>query len=445
MTLKAMSYVSEMRSNLSLMRRSRHVSVADIRHAHREVDSYLAQRVLIYPHTMRRFGLVPDMTFQQKKEALSLSGSSAALSEDEIAFQSFLESSAAKSRRAMWIWRIGSECEEMRDLGWFPFFVTLTVDPSRVPDSCEMWKEGREFRRYIRRLAKVSSAACGMPSAIQRGASDSDFVRHVGVIEHGSSRHHHHMHLLIWMRDIPDSWKIDPNRGIVNPKSRTINFCRQMGTYWPHALPGIGRAIFFRHEGDVWSRLGFCLPFDKKRGRAILVKSARRAGVYVSKYMEKEHKAWLHRVKATRDLGKGRLRNLLHRLPLKTVQALSHRPRTWSLALLIQTIHNVPQGFLRSMAKQVSFCRQWASDHLDTDVLLRPSSAPYTAMLQSVRDGQRPSRMSSEDFYDWVTQFLPVPDGYCERATSRAHLRLLAVFPPCREQPVNHFGGLLNE
>jgi hypothetical protein len=345
----------------------------------------------------------------------------------------------------MWIWRIGSECEEMRDLGWYPFFVTLTVDPSRVPDSRAMWQEGREFRRYIRRLAKVSASACGMPSAIQRGASDSDFVRHVGVIEHGKSRDHHHMHCLIWMRDIPASWKVDPNRGIRVPSSRTINFCRQMGTYWPHALPGIGRAIFFRHEGDVWSRHGFCLPFDKKRGRVINVMSARKAGVYVSKYMDKECKAWLHRVKATRDLGKGRLRNLLHRLPAQTVQALSWRPRRYSLNLMIQMMHSVPSGLLRSMAKEVSFCRQWASDQLDTQALLRPSSAPFIAMLKSVRDGVRPSRMSTEAFYDWVTEFLAVPGGYCERRLSRAHSRLSAVFPPCREQPISHFGGRLDD
>jgi hypothetical protein len=440
-----MSYVSEMRSNLALMRRSKRVHAGDYVAARAECDSYLARRVLIYPPSMRRAGLRAGMSFIERKEALGLSVSSAPVSAEEVEFQNFLSDCASKSRRAAWIWRIGSECEEMRDLGWFPFFVTLTVDPARCADSEAMWREGREFRKYIRRLAKISARSLGMASAIKNGASDSDFVRHVGVIEHGGSREHHHMHLLVWMRDIPASWKICPNRGIVRPESRTIDFCRQLQREWHLSLPGIGKALFFRHEGDVWSRMGFCLPFDKKKGRTIRILSARKAGVYVSKYMDKECKAWLHRVKATRDLGKGRLRNLLFRLGMRTVEALSWRPRTYELATMTTTMHCVPSGLLRSMAKQVVFCRQWASAQLDTNSLLRPSSAPFIAMLKSVKDGVRPKRMSSAVFYDWVSQFLDVPDGYCEKRLSSAHLRLSAVFPAVREQPIVHFGGLNNE
>ena len=95
MTLKAMSYVSEMRSNLALLRRSKQVNAGDIRDIAREVDSYLAQRVLIYPQGMRRLGLAPDMTFQDKKQALSLVGSSMPLSDEECEFSEFLESTAS--------------------------------------------------------------------------------------------------------------------------------------------------------------------------------------------------------------------------------------------------------------------------------------------------------------------------------------------------------------
>lgn len=440
MTLKAMNYVSSMRSNLALMRRSKDVRSADLLAASREFSSYLASRVLIYPPTMRSVGLRPDMTYQEAKSTLNIGSGGGSISADEAEFSAFLETSARKSRKASWIWRIGSENEEMRDRGWYPFFVTLTVDPSRVPDSQAMWEEGREFRRYIRRLARVSARACGVPNAIRDGASCSAFVRHVGVIEHGKSRHHHHMHLLVWMRNVPSSWKVDPNRGIRDPSKRVVNYCRQMGTYWPNSLPGLGRALFFRFEGDAWSKLGFCIPVGKD-GKPFFVSSARAAGYYVSKYMDKGDKAWLHRVKATRDLGKGRLRNLLNSLPLPVVEALTWRPRRFSQSVLVGTTHCVPSQLLRSMAKQVHFCRTWGSSRLVPRSWIRAPSSAYMDMRKSVRDGMRPHRMCLKEFYEWVSDHLPVPDGYCERRLQRAHVQLMADFPPNRFSQVSHVGG----
>jgi len=444
MSLKAMAYVSEMRSNLALMRSSKLVPAVYYRAAEQSVVSYLAERVLIYPPAMREAGLSPDMTYVERKQALGIQSSHPVHSKEELEFIQFFETSARKARRANWIWRVGSEAEDMRDRGWFPFFVTLTVDPSRVADSEAMWKDGTEFRRYIRRLAKCSARAMGMGDAIRNGASDSDFVRHVGIIEHGKSSQHHHMHLLVWMRAIPPSWKVCPNKGIARPASRTINFCRQMQQFWPHSLPGLGRALFFRTEGDVWSSLGFCISIDPKTSRPRKVLPARLAGVYVSKYMEKGDRSWNHRVKATRDLGKGRLRNLLHSLTPKVVEALAWRPRNYQLNILLQTMTSVPSGLLRSMAKQVAFCQKWDARQTDLTACLQPSFAPFNAMLESVKAGLRPSRMSSEELFDWVTQFLPVPEGYCDKRLSRAHTKLRAEFPPCREQPVNHFGGISN-
>lgn len=442
LTLKAMSYVSSMRSNLALLRRSKQVPGSIIHAAQAEISSYLAQKVLIYPKSLLMAGLKPDMTFQERKAVLNLATGGSTMTDEEADFARFLESSGRKGRKANWIWRVGSECEDMRDKGWYPFFVTLTVDPARCSDSQQMWKDGVELRRYFQRLARVSAEACGQAGAIRDGVSWSQFVRHVGVIEHGKSRHHHHMHLLIWMRGIPEKWKVCPNRGIADPRSRTINFCRQMSTYWPLALPGLGRALYFRHEGDIWSRLGFAIPVNKNDRKPMQVMPARLAGVYVAKYMDKGDKAWLHRVKATRDLGKGRLRNLLHQLNLSTVRALMWRPRQYSTSVLVTTIHCVPQGLLRSMAKQVLFCREWDDGTLDSATLLRPSSDVFFAMRKSVRDGARPRRMSSEAFYEWVTGHLPAPDGYCERRVRSAHLQLKVEFPVCHAQPVSHLGGM---
>ena len=49
MTLTALKYVSEMRSNLSLLRRSKRVPASVFHAVRADVSSYLAQEVLIYP------------------------------------------------------------------------------------------------------------------------------------------------------------------------------------------------------------------------------------------------------------------------------------------------------------------------------------------------------------------------------------------------------------
>jgi len=444
MSLKAMSYVSEMRSNLSLLRRCKAVPSTVYERCRSDFLSYLEERVLIYPPSMLACGLVPDMTYQERKSVLGLPSGGFSVSPEELAFQEFLETSSRKARRSQWLWRIGSECEEMRDQGWYPFFVTLTVDPSRCPNMERFWKEGAAFRRYIRRVARVSARAAGMPDAIKRGVSCHQFVRHVGVIEHGSSGSHHHMHLLLWLRAIPESWKVCPNRSIRDPRSKVLQECPQLETYWPHSLAGLSPARYFRHEGDPWSRLGFCVPVDRKKRTPLRVSGARAAGVYLAKYMEKGDRAWLHRVKATRDLGKGRLRNLLFQMSLSHLKGLSFRPRSYHLSILLQTIHNVPSVFLRSMAKQILFCRQWDSVSGVPPEWMQENCGIYTQMRDSVRSGTRPQRMSLKEFYDWVTGFLPVPNGYCEKLISSSHLQLMATFPADAARRTSHLGGISN-
>jgi len=441
LSLKAMSYVSTMRSNLALMGLSSEVPSSVVERCRRDFYSYLEERVLIYPPSMLAVGLRPDMTYQDRRDVLGLKSGGCSLSPDEFELARFLETSSRKARRQAWLWRIGSECEDMRDVGWYPFFVTLTVDPSKVCDSEQFWKEGRAFRKYLRAVAKVSAAAFGTPSAIKEGASDCDFVRHVGVIEHGASHQHHHMHLLLWLRAIPESWKVCPNRSVNRPESRVFQECKPLETLWPWGDPDYCPARYFRHEGDPWSRLGFCVPVDRKTRKPLRINCARAAGTYLAKYMEKGDKAWLHRVKATRDLGKARLRNLLFRIPIRVLEALSWRPRTYSLSVLVQTIHSVPSVLLRSMVKQVLFCRNWDSGCGVPKSWTQASGGVFTAMRESVKAGIKPHRMCLKEFYDWVTQLLPVPDGYCEKRLPSAHLRLRFEFPPTDFKKVEHLGA----
>ena len=437
---KAMLFSAEMRSNLQIMAKSKLVSTAQLRETEKEVQLYLARRNLIYPPTMKRTGLRAGMSFTERKQVLGVELNFTEDTPETLEFKQMMADSQRQKLKSNWIWRIGEEAEQKAVDGWFGFFVTLTVDPNKVPDSKTMWQEGGEFRRYIRRLARVSARACGQPQAIKNGASCHDFVQHVGVIEHGKSNHHHHMHLLIWMRDIPASWKVCPNKGILNPKHRVRDWCKPMATYWPNSVIGIGRPKYFRTEGDMWSKLGFVLPFDTKKGRTINVNPPKKAGLYIAKYMDKELKTWTHRVKATRNLGMTRLKNWMMRAHLRKVEALMWRPKRYNTSILAQTIHTVPNGLLRSVAKQEFFVRQWASGSVDWEKFLQQNYSAFQAMLKSVRGGQKVKRMRSKAFYEWVTEHLLEPTGYCEARMLRAFHSLGAEFPLHRYRAINHAG-----
>jgi hypothetical protein len=437
--LKAMRLSAEMRTNLNLMERAG-VPALVVKKAHDECVDYLARTILIYPPSLKAVGLHEGQPLPERKNALGIFPARMEETPATQEFQDMLATAGRAQIKSNWIWRIGQECLEKALEGWYGFFVTLTVDPARVADSEAMWREGREFRKYIRRLARVAAKESGHAKAIQNGASCADFVQHVGVVEHGKSRHHHHMHLLIWMRDIPASWKVCPNRGIANARHRTHDWCRPMSTFWPNSVPGLGRAKFFRHEGDMWSRHGFALPYDPKKQRVVRIHHPEKAGLYIAKYMDKDDKVWTHRVKATRNLGMTRLRKILMQMHWKKVEALSWRPRTYSLSTTAQTIHTVPPGLLRLTAKQEIFCRKWANNTLDWETLLSESYDSFSAMLKSVRDGDRPKRMRSKEFYDWVTKHLREPVGYCEKRYRKALASLGVHFSPTNFHPVTHIG-----
>lgn len=437
--LSALRMAGEFRSNLSLMERSFDVSRPQLQKCRSDCVHYLARNVLIYPPSMRAVGLLPGMSYLERKQVLGVSYEQE-LDPSETDFKQFMESHSRAARKSQWIWRCGQQALEMQKEKWFGFFVTLTVDPSRVADSQAMWEENREFRKYIRRIARVSCRACGQPDAIKRGVSVQQFVKYVGVIEHGKSRHHHHMHLLLWMRGVPASWKVCPNRGISDPRYRRNDYCKELSTYWPHCLPGLGRAKFFRHEGDIWSEHGFSLPWDAKKERTVRISGPQKAGVYIGKYMDKDDKAWLHRVKATRGLGMGLLRKTMVELSFQKVRALTWRPRTFDQNVSATMIHCVPNVLLRSVAKQELFVRQWASNSVDYQKLLQPSTGVFSLMLKSVRDGTNPRRMSSKELFDWVGQFLPAQEGYSDNALFRAWHEIGVNFPPDRSVPVNHTG-----
>ena len=426
---------AEMRQNIHLIYRSDTMDFGDKRNTvdavRSELSDILEKRIITYPPTLLRLGVDHYLTFEQRKKALGVLIRQPSYTENEEKFLKSMEIKADNARKANWKWRIATEAEQLQAEGWYPFFVTLTVDPNAA-DPRELWQKGREFRKYIRKIAKISARVVGHPPPHKKTKHfdyrpESDYVKYVGVIEHGKSREHHHGHFLIWMKNIPSHWKIDPNEGRL-PHRRTIQECKPARRYWKWSKPGLSKFNYFRTKSDIWSQNGFTVPV-KEDGKEFSLLPAASAGRYLAKYMAKDFKEWKHRVKATRNLGMTRLKKLIQELPPKVTEALTWRPENSNTLHSVSLIHGAPLALVRFAAKQMNYYHNWSMKQLDLTKQLKSNSGIFQRMLHSVRRGHRPDRMPSLDFYDWVGDHLPAENEYCEKRLIDAHEKLREHFP----------------
>ena len=439
---KDQQFWSEMRTNYRLISRAFEIKFGSPDNVQLVMQSQLRDILetgnLIYPDCMTQLGLTPEMSLSEKKSFLDLCFGTLARTELEEKFLDMMADRAEATRQANWAWRIAEEAELKDKQDWYPFFVTLTVDP-KAYDPEEVFR-GRALTEYYRDLANVVCEVMGHPpvqhttKAFPNYRSVSDYVVHAGVIEHGKSREHHHCHLLIWMRDIPARWKLDPNHGR-QPHRCTENECTPMRVHWKYSAISLSPCNYFRTVNDIWHRKHhFVTPLVKnkktRKFEPLDLKPARTAGFYVTKYLSKEFKEWQHRMKATRNLGMHRLHQVLWNLQPKEVEALSWKPRSSALNHSVMKIHSVPLGLLRYASKTQHYWHQWQTKSLDIHQQLQSNFDSFSRMLRSARDGTRPDRMPLPEFYDWAVQFLPEPDGYCEDRLLIAHAKLAHYFPP---------------
>jgi hypothetical protein len=433
------NYWATARQNIALLNRAK-IPESTIDAVRAEYSDILESLILTYPPTLGLLDLEPDLSFQEKKAVLGLEQGQLNYTENEQKFMDQLKESQADVRKSNWKWRIAQEVEEKQSLGWYPFFVTLTLDPLKVEkhykSTEEFWKKGREFRKWIRKIADMSAILEGHPpprkkTKVFNYRPESDYVTYVGVIEHGKSREHHHAHVLIWIKNIPSNWKLDPNRYIKIPEKRINRECKPLSAFWKWSLPGLSPANYFRTKGDIWSMLSPAhgIPVDKNTGKPIPVGGPKQAAAYVTKYIQKDHKEWQHRVKSTRNLGMKKLKTVLSRMKIKQLEVLSWRPNSFTQHHLVSLIHSVPLGLVRSIAKQQHFAKKLESKQLDFQNLMINNSGSFTRMLKSVRAGTRPDRMLLKEYYDWLCRHLPVQNGYCEKIQIDTHQILSKIFP----------------
>lgn len=431
---KEYNFWAEMRSTAYLFSKSPWPTAQQTGNLINELSDILGKRITTYPPTFAEFGIGPKTPYELKRSFLGLDKNynNRVEKENEIRFQKFMLQKAAQAQKANWTWRITQEAEDKQEKGWYPFFVTLTVDP-KMTDPRELWEKGRELRKYIRSLAKISAQLQGHPPPHKKTKKfgyrpESDYVTYAGVIEHGKTQEHHHGHFMIWMKNIPSHWKTDPNQSRL-PQYRTERECKSMRYLWPWAIASQKPALYFRSKGDIWSTLGHVTPTDKKTGKPIEMKTVTVVGNYVTKYMQKGNKIWNHKMKCTRGLGLQKIKAKLDQMTLKALIPLSWKPHNSDLNHSASSIHSVPLGLMRSMTKQKIFSIRYQSNQLDLKALMKTNYGHYERMLKSVRDGARPDRMPLADLYDWVQKFLPEEKEYCKDALLKAHQLLAKDFP----------------
>ena len=300
-----------------------------------------------------------------------------------------------------WQWRISQAMEENKE--WYPFFITLTVDPSRA-DAREIMEGGKEWQAYKLRISETIRQKLGVLQSNRGGPKIGEYFQYAAIIEHGKSREHHHIHSIMWMKDIPESWKVDPNKWRDIPNATDV---LELKTYWPWA--SVTKAEPFRTVGDVWStRHGWKWPV--KKGRPLPKRSAATAGAYLVKYLGKDSKEWHHRMKATRQLG---LRMLTQYLKIRNPQdlmVLATKPLTANMQNSWKKT-SVPNSLMRSHARRQLITRMWATSARRRQLapmLFQPEKpSSWRKMLQSVEDGANPWSMDFEQRFAWQKAVLP--------------------------------------
>jgi hypothetical protein len=426
---------SKLRTDVHLAKRSKLVDGQTLKKLNEEIAHILVSKHLIYPSTLYNIGLDEDMSLEDKKDFLEIPKVVYHRDKKTKRFDKFMRNSAQDQNQSNWRFRIAQEAIDKHKEGWYPFFITLTVDP-KVVDSEELWKKGRAWQAYLRKLSTVVTDLKGEPPFWKTNAGYkyrpmSDYMTYAAVLEHGKSREHHHVHAIVWFRDIPNEWKQCPNRRCSKEHS-VHNNCRPLeSNYWEY---GKCDARYFRTIGDIWEKKHkFVIPLktDVKTGKAEPMKVAPvdYAGAYLTKYLQKDHKEWQHRMKATRNLGIVKLKQRIMKMEPEEVEALTWRPETLKLNLSLKAIHTLPLGLLRSVAKQIDFWNKYKANALDLKTLTERPENAYIKMLRSVQLGVRPDRMPLQEYYEWLDQHLPEQKGYCEKRLIEAHEKLGKDWP----------------
>ena len=311
---------------------------------------------------------------------------------------SFLTDSRKNAQCADWKWRIRAACQELVvEQGWYPLFGTYTVDPKILPqlgllNRDELWLKTPAWDRFIKRFKTEIADVCGYGRKPAKWPKGMEFFQYFGVLEHGASGDHPHVHVLFLCKDLPLDWKKDPNRACVTETETDIPGASAL---WIHGVQRVTAAVRMHGGPFESSGLNWVIPMKEVNGVLVRQKVGDPGAVagYISKYMAKpESKKWKHRVKATRGIGLKTLFRIIKEAPLSIIKALAYRPMEYGVAMKMSQMTSCPLSLLRQKSK-MELERRWhtSSEQSDAELLqahwTRKPLAFFTLLTNRVKDG----------------------------------------------------------
>lgn len=438
-------YWATQRTNLALCEASPRVS-GDVLHAiktklleiHAEHSTHNLGllNIIHQPSPFEAIGLKDTMSYQEKKDFLEIPKFTRKECERLDKLEHWLRTTSKEKQASWWNFRAGEAARFYSDLNWFPFFVTLTVDPKKI-NPRRLWQEEKGWQRYITKLARISAKECGVRNV--ENISNRDYIAYFAQLEHGKSGVHDHVHALIWFRNIPASWKMDPNYHL-HEDAATNRRCPPLESVWEWCIPDQRPAIYFWHADCPWQKMGHKTPVDEKTNQGLKLLAPEFTGSYLSKYMSKEDKPWHHQAKATHGIGLERLTHHLKNMTTKELHQLARRKER-DLAHLLRTTLTVPEGLMRSLSKREILYRTYRKMSFEKWINSRPK--PFQEMQNSVGSGQNPWRMPTKDFYEWLHAVLP-PEKieYSERHLFKALEKLHRTYERKQSKQITTIGAM---
>ncbi len=174
---------------------------------------------------------------------------------------------ARRSKKSQYLWRLNMQLDESIFKKWYIIMNTLTVAPLKTN---KVWVKGSTaFKLYIQKFDRISKKE-----------------NHVyfAVVERGSKGNREHIHVIHCLKEVPESWKVDPNRSLPEPYKRQID---SLFSWWSF---GYSAPIAVRiSHNDAWGQINFRWPVKivENISLPLSVSNAGKLANYLSKYITK--------------------------------------------------------------------------------------------------------------------------------------------------------------
>lgn len=263
-----------------------------------------------------------------------------------------MEGNARRARAASQLFRLTECVREHPD--WYIIFDTLTLG-GRARHEPEEWLCGDGWATYKRRWqGEVRKAVFGGNTREAQQAPTDSYCFYFAVLENFGQRHPH-AHCIWICKDIPETWKRDPNAGRPIANRREINPAKLVWEGgWSTPI-----AVRLMH-GDIWTRNGWKWPLDKQ-GRPVRQGGPESVAGYVGKYMTKDRRHGKWRTRMTRGMGKARLKDWVRRIPTRLLRPMSSGLHLADRIDPLMRPSLPPLSLLAQMSRAERLSRLWAS------------------------------------------------------------------------------------